>query len=231
MRILGIDPGIRNCAYSVINHRGQLIASGMIKHTITELRTPGLKDSLVAFGREVQKLIKRHGVTNMVAERFISRGLKGSQGEMISMMLGHLVFHHDCHLLLSSTWKNQVNKQFDLKAAYRAYGLVPHIIDASLIATYYADLLTCRQRAERAAVSEVAKGNSRKKTKLGKKRITNQIVVRSKVTEVKVQGPGLLLSNRKRIIQLLEELEACHKSRNPRDQANLLRAFKQSFVH
>lgn len=139
--ILGLDPGVQNFAYSV-TYEGILIDSGLVQNTVTDLKK-GVYKQINSFLQELHWLPE---CNKIYAERFISRGLRGHQGELISVMLGAICTHYDATLMVSSTWKNEVNKAFDLRMCYKAFAVVPHLIDATLISMWGTDKRLLKDR-------------------------------------------------------------------------------------
>lgn len=85
----------------------------------------------------------------VVMERFQARGIRGSQGEIVSFMLGSQVAKYGSNapvvILTAGTWKNQVNRmkvsgsKKPLDVLYeknKAAGGVNHTLDACLMASY-----------------------------------------------------------------------------------------------
>ena len=91
--------------------------------------------------REVKKISKGYEVDEIVAERFMSRGNGGTLIESVNMMLGQLntVSRNKITLLSASTWKNRVNKFFDLKDFYTQVRVEAHEVDAVLMSMYCAE--------------------------------------------------------------------------------------------
>lgn len=153
MLIAGIDPGSRNFAITVIDDNKKVIKTTLIQNAIRNLtNTPTKKEPLI-FRQQVSRFLKEIrpyliDLDYLLIERFQGRGLRGSQGEMVSVMIGLLVA--DCRkhkikytLLTASQWKNHFNrlyKEYNLNDLYetaKAYKLKPHTIDSFLIACYY----------------------------------------------------------------------------------------------
>lgn len=152
MIILSADPGTKNFAISITQHkivggrlRSKILATGMIDTTIKNLNHEVVKD-IKRFERDMIALRRRWKPDHVYFERFQSRGLKGTTIECINIMLGIMirVFHDlDPRLLLASTWKNRIGRRLDLKSSYKDFGLTrkhspktPHELDATLIGFY-----------------------------------------------------------------------------------------------
>lgn len=145
-RVLGLDPGTTNHAWAAIEirlnpFRTHVVASGMVTNTVTEL-TGDPHVMANKYKREIRALIKKYNLKYIVAERFMSRGLRGKTGEMVSVMLGLLlnVGIKDVRFVTAAQWKNQWNVFHDLKAFYKAAAVVPHQIDACNIGIYAGNL-------------------------------------------------------------------------------------------
>lgn len=92
-------------------------------------------------------LVKRYAVQAIAMERFQSRGLRGSQGELVSTMNALLVTvaddqHLVSKLFIASEWKNSFSRILGKKALENLYldaqkkGLAAHYLDARLIGIY-----------------------------------------------------------------------------------------------
>lgn len=138
--ILGLDPGSRNMAWSVVEMQTttkfKIIQVGMIENTVTDLKGE-VKPRANKFKNEIQSKIRSFGINLIVAERFQARGIKGNTGEFVALMLGILVIQKpQCMLITASQWKNRFNQHCDLKALYKTTKLKPHEIDSTSIALY-----------------------------------------------------------------------------------------------
>jgi len=153
IRVIGHDPGSRNYAYSVVDARvwGHLFQYKVRKCGIIEKAIPALKDDLkegtVQFIKEVDGIIGDFKPVNyFIAERFVSRGLRGDIGERANIMLGialalttrKKVGVVETPMITASTWKNRTKKILDLKELYKQCRVPPHEVDATLIALFIA---------------------------------------------------------------------------------------------
>lgn len=153
MIILSADPGTKNFAFAITEHKSskgkiksKIIATGML----TDVLILDLKDDVAAkvmrFEKALIELRERYSPDYVFFERFQSRGLKGTTIECINIMLAIMirVFRKQKPiLLLASTWKNRIGKKVDLKSSYKDFGLTrkhspktPHELDATLIGFY-----------------------------------------------------------------------------------------------
>lgn len=100
--------------------------------------------TLPEFFKWINSTVKKFRVCHLTGERFQPRGIsRGNTTELIGMMYGAILAAKlPIQLILPATWKNQVNRQFDLKAMYYSkkgntpYLGEPHELDATLIAMY-----------------------------------------------------------------------------------------------
>lgn len=151
--VFGHDPGAVNYGAAVVSFKVQ---NKKVKYRIAftcKLEFPANIQGTTAqemglllnkYDKGVRKIIRDHKVTHSVAERFMSRGHGGTLIESVNMMLGRLsgIPKHNPILLSASTWKNRVNKFFDLKEFYKQVRVEPHEIDALLMAMYCAEKVT-----------------------------------------------------------------------------------------
>lgn len=118
MRILCLDPGTTNFGLSILNVNGKKVkieGSKTVKHRVTDMKDP------LAQYKAYKKELRELGAFDLVvAERFQARGNKGPTIECISVMLAALLemYPGKTVFLTASTWKNRVNRVFDLKEFY-----------------------------------------------------------------------------------------------------------------
>lgn len=146
MITLGIDPGTKNAAYSVLNN-AEVIDLGFIQHPITDL-TKNVKNQSKLFKAEVQSIIRRNKVELIVVERFMARNkVQGATGEKVSIMIGVLLTLKPHQLIITpAQWKNALNKKQSLEEVYEyTTKLTHHEIDATFIAYYGLDLQSGRK--------------------------------------------------------------------------------------
>lgn len=158
MRILSMDPGTSNYAASILEVRAKsgvlhyrVLAKGFVENTIVNPQK--ICDQGHAFQREIRGIEKRFGPFDLVvAERYQSRGMGGTTIESVNMMLGILsvMYRDTMTIYTAATWKNKVNKFFDLKQLYldRKELMVPvrpitdrltdHETDCTLMGMYHA---------------------------------------------------------------------------------------------
>ena len=153
---LGCDPGLINFAGTLVAFKGneyRVLRNVMIVKTITDLKQ-NLEKSRDKFLKEIAKVgiykEKKRVLSRLVIERFQARGFAGgaSISEAVSLMLGVLltagVASH-FHTVTAASWKNAVNRVFDLKEFYKKawakpLRIEPHRIDSVLMCLYSEDL-------------------------------------------------------------------------------------------
>ncbi len=160
---IGSDPGDSNYGYSVIDYdikttRFSIRELGMFTCQINNLTEsfqkppkskrrkrivvpnyPPFSHQLVLFRDEWINLIVKYKANTITSERFQARGLRGKSIELVSIMNAVIALEGMTHnvpvqLITASTWKNQVNRLFDLKLLYTKMRLTPHTIDSVFIA-------------------------------------------------------------------------------------------------
>lgn len=145
--VLGIDPGSVNAGYAVIRVRVKknkleykLEECGKLSNLLKELKLPHKKE-LKAHVKEVKALVKKYGVDCILAERYMARGMKGSTIEAVNQMLGALEIGlaQEITQIPAATWKNQVNRKFDLKEFYKTVPVEAHEVDAVFQAVWLAE--------------------------------------------------------------------------------------------
>lgn len=145
INVLGLDPGSKNFAYSVVSvsmkppFRYRVKRVGMVNETITNIPSISPK-SARKFKNMINKIVKDNGVDFIIAERFMNRGkMRGATGELVSIMLGTLLVGvpiKDMALITASQWKNAFNRRTSLDHIYSIVSVVPHVVDATGIALY-----------------------------------------------------------------------------------------------
>lgn len=150
MRILALDPGVTNFAWSVLqaNHAFEIkiIASGMVRNTLRDLKvlTPR---SIGVFLAEIQALVDEYQTDSMILERYMSRRMGGTTIELVNIMIGALFAEFQRKLVRfkfipSAQWKNEWNRIGDLEQFYTQCECVVHQVDAIGIGMYGAAFWT-----------------------------------------------------------------------------------------
>lgn len=143
MFVLGMDPGLKSYGVSIVevtdsSHR--IIYTGILENPITDVAKIGSQKE--SMKHELRLLMGHYGSYPpdlIVMERFTSRGLRGSLGEKIALMMGVVVEgleYQDVMLVTPAIWKNAANQKFDLKLAYKYCAATPHELDSSAMALY-----------------------------------------------------------------------------------------------
>ncbi len=153
MIVFSADPGTKNFAYTIqkVSFDGdkfklKFLGTGMLKSPVIDLTGYNAQTQLRHFKKQLKRIKKKYNPDVVAMERFQSRGNGGSTIEAINMMLGMvpIVFGKvNVYFPTAATWKNRTKPYFDLKNAYKHYGLTSkaksytgkteHQLDASLI--------------------------------------------------------------------------------------------------
>jgi len=165
LRILGLDPGIKNFAASIqeiqfigMHEQGrkirsheidiQIIKTGLLKNPMYDVNT-GVVEQNRRFVGEMRGILRKYKPDIVCAERFQNRGFRagGGQMEAVNLMLGALASMEEfdniqLKLVSPMVWKSAVKKQFDLKEAYKRCRFPVHEWDATLIGLYGAYIIT-----------------------------------------------------------------------------------------
>lgn len=150
IRVLALDPGTANFAWSVVEYGGKdvkVLGSGMIRNTLSSLvGMEALRKEARLLGAELDRIQVEYQTQALCAERFMYRmGLSGTTMELVNialgLMLGHCLKRGQPFLTFpASQWKNAFNKgdKERLERVYAKYDQVPHVLDATLIGIYAA---------------------------------------------------------------------------------------------
>lgn len=141
--VLALDPGLTNFAWAVIDvETDSLLGTGMFTSMLKKV-TYAVTESLEAFCVDVEAICEQFGVTDIIAERFMSRGNKGLTIEAVNMMLGYLSAgfkRKQFRIITAAQWKNDFNRQKDLNQFYKetttAFSITVHQVDAICIGLY-----------------------------------------------------------------------------------------------
>lgn len=154
--VAGWDMGSKNTAASVIHvyskgsviSRIERISSEMITPLINDLTQKNYWTSHLQFAKAFLTWLKKYKPDVVMAERFISRGLRGSIGEKVTMMLG--IMAEICRrkkiqfiLVSAQSWKNTFCRRHFSKDKLEAMYLAvrkknAHLVDSFLIAVFAA---------------------------------------------------------------------------------------------
>lgn len=146
--VLSLDPGVTNFAWSVLEctrkGRPELLATGMIQNTVKEFTGDDLRAEAALFESEIRQLVEEFSVTHLIAERFMSRGMKGLTIELVNSMLGILLNGWSggpgsFKLITAAQWKNEWNRNSSLTDFYARCACEVHQVDSIGIGMYGID--------------------------------------------------------------------------------------------
>ena len=150
LRLLAMDPGVTNYAWTVLDVKRpfevKILASGMIDRTVTEL-VGDVVLQVVEFKAEVDSIINKFNPEYLIAERYMSRGMGGATIELVNVMIGVLA---SCWLhsptkfkvIPAAQWKNEINKvevsdqETTLEYMYAKSEVTVHQVDSAGIGCY-----------------------------------------------------------------------------------------------
>lgn len=147
--VLANDPGTKNYGFAVMSLKKEgskikyrLHKTGKLSNT-ADIKNKSIQKELGTYLKELKGHIKGHKITHIIAERYMTRGIKGPLVESVNMMLGGMsvTFKQPIQLVPAAIWKNRANKFFDLKAFYKEVRLEAHEIDATFMSFYTAEKL------------------------------------------------------------------------------------------
>lgn len=127
--ILGLDPGEKNFAFSVLlydeaSHSIDVLEVGLIANTLPKVEWE-ISMACRPFIREFRRLLKRIQPQELVVERFMNRGPLGAAlTEKINILIGLLIAHAlrknvECYCYSAATWKNDVNPVVEITDLYK----------------------------------------------------------------------------------------------------------------
>lgn len=158
MKILGLDPGVQNFAYAVVNFEDlhfthfrteyfaqpEVLCSGFMVQMKHFCRDDAFKRSLLRIAAdEILELVQIHNVDAVAYERFTFRPGQPLQRwvERLNYALG--VFYYKCEVpvypVVASAWKKKILQKYDIKSSKQFFNGAlgtEHEADASLQATY-----------------------------------------------------------------------------------------------
>lgn len=146
--VLSMDPGSSNMGiavteYSYDHQSARVLCNAIMKSPVKGI-AKDLRKSRDRFLEELHLWIDLYKPDAMIIERYMSRGIRGSTGEEINIMIGAAIteFKDIPTLLVSAaTWKNDFRRQFpndqdNLKRLYKVCKTTPHQLDAVLQGLY-----------------------------------------------------------------------------------------------
>ena len=147
--VLAHDPGTRSYGYSVVQGRIDnkklkitILENGLIKNTIKQLKDSDLlEEQTEKYLEEVRRRFKRYKPDYFIAERYMSRLIRGTLIEVVSWMLSavhqNIKSRYKCEFIPAVTWKNFYRRNnIDLKKLYKKVRTTPHQVDATMMAIY-----------------------------------------------------------------------------------------------
>jgi hypothetical protein len=145
-RILSLDPGSKNTGIAIVainKNKTQVVANSILTNPLYDL-TKFLQQREI-FREEIDNWIQTYKPNGIIIERFQARGLLGSLGELVSIMIGIISERYSLpiKLVTASTWKNQWNRKFldyPLDDLYKKCKITPHQLDAILIGRFGLEL-------------------------------------------------------------------------------------------
>jgi len=145
-RTLGLDLGSVNTALSLIvgNKTIKIKHAEMVPPTLRDLKDPVFDSQMKAMRQTIIKMLDKHKPNEVMAERYMNRGIKGVQVEILGLLLGCLATlcinrKIPLRLVTASSWKNSINRQHPgtLDRFYRYFPISKrHRVDAILIGLY-----------------------------------------------------------------------------------------------
>jgi Holliday junction resolvasome RuvABC endonuclease subunit len=150
--VLGFDPGPKNFGFSVCQYRSvagfdkdtiqwRCLTAGIVQNPINDVKR--IVEQVTTFANELDELVASYSPNYVIVERFMTRGLKGTAIEYISMMLGIIVDRLrvrgiEVLIVQAASWKVPFKRLHDLEAMYKYALCQTHEIDASLLTAYMA---------------------------------------------------------------------------------------------
>lgn len=146
IRVLGLDPGQKNFAYSIVEADIHIVGTnktvhihpikcGLLKRTVTNVKTAHTQVN--QFLLEIEALTDSN-FTALGVEHFQSRGFNTKTIETVNISIGALMAtypHVPIHHFSAASWKNSVNVKCDISEIYRIATCTDHEFDATMIAT------------------------------------------------------------------------------------------------
>ena len=143
IRILSCDPGVVNCAISIMDFKvldGKLLGIKIIDSFMATTTIKDITDaSRKGFVKYCKMLKRKFKPQLLIIERFIPRGgfLKASIVECANFMISTmaLIFDVETKMVTAASWKMYYKKNVDLKLLYKQFkAFGPHRIDSVLMA-------------------------------------------------------------------------------------------------
>jgi len=142
MKILSIDPGIRNFAFSIISDKQDVLLSGHLINTIQNINNE-MENEILLYKDAISTVLKKAKLKKddyIVIERYQSRGHKGTQIEIVNAMIGITGCLFERLILIAPVvWKNYMKKKYgtnDMHKLIKVDGLTPHMADSIGLGSY-----------------------------------------------------------------------------------------------
>lgn len=140
-RVISFDPGSVNMGVTCLEYTQdtgyKVLANAVLTNPIHDIKQFTHEKDL--FLQEVNSWISLYKPNAIIAERFQSRGLRGTTIECVCIMLGLLAsLNLPILLVTASTWKNRYQRRFNvnLREIYKEIQVAPHQLDSCLIGCY-----------------------------------------------------------------------------------------------
>lgn len=119
MKILSIDPGVHNYAYSLISDESdeKVLFKDHLKNPLQSIKKGDITDNLKLYLWEITDLLKKASLREddyIIAERYQPRGHRNNQIELVNIMLGILAdkVHNRIILVMPTTWKTYMKNKY-----------------------------------------------------------------------------------------------------------------------
>lgn len=155
--ILGHDTGVTNGCVAVVSFRPNpknknlpwqfnIRTLKILPNTLSDMKSDQT-GQLKKYVNDVMEIFNKYSVDHLVAERFMIRSFRTATAEYICVMLGALDNEMRWRkkkppvFIPAVTWKNAVNRLFNLKDFYKQVHALPHECDSVLMAFHQAGCL------------------------------------------------------------------------------------------
>lgn len=148
-RIGAFDLGSINTAFSLIETSKKIVIKQafMVPPSLRDLKDGAFPKQMRKLKRTLAKLLDKYKPNEVIAERYMNRGIKGVQVEILGILLGCLSTlclqrKIPMRLVTASSWKNQINRKHPdfLDRMYRYFPISKrHRVDAILIGMWHID--------------------------------------------------------------------------------------------
>jgi len=144
VKIIAMDPGVANFAFSVVTDQPDIPFIGQLENPIQSIKKDDLEVQVCCFKWEIDTLISKIGLAmedRIVVERYQPRGPRNPQIELVNVMIGIIAdkFEHQLILITPAVWKNYIKKQYGtnkMTQLLKEKSISPHIKDSIGLASY-----------------------------------------------------------------------------------------------